>query len=98
MSAWLEIQRATGVERRAVTRDRAKGKCPGCGVEPFVLVRHGEPKQVNDRLTRVGTYCASCRDPVGYAYEEYEGIFGAKEDASVLDGRARVYGTERIRG
>lgn len=100
MKTWLEIQRADGVERRAVTVVRStdfgsehglvEGACPGCKVEPFRIHGHGTERFDRDTV-RAGTRCMNCKDPVGWCYTKVSTIFGLEEDERVLHGRARVY-------
>lgn len=96
MSIYLEIQRHSGNERRAVVGDPtsqagiAEGACPGSGVSPFRVVGAGL-----FRITRgwkSGGKCCACGDSVGWIVAESDSLFGREEDENVLvRGRARVY-------
>ena len=102
---WLEIQRATGVEKRCVDphpNNRqigvVEGPCPGCGSVPF-LIQASSP-EIYDRSTlRANGHAKCCGDAVGFVFVPKDTLFGLEEDRAVLVfGRARVYGLETPRG
>lgn len=95
----LEIQRTAGIETRRATSDGlVDGKCPGCGVEPFMVVGQAlESPSIHVR--RSGAFCVSCGDAVGYVNAPMddasrrmrgETMFGREEDEAIQL-RARVY-------
>ena len=88
MALRLEIERLSGIDDRAVSRDGiAAGACPGCKAEPFRIATHPPERG------RAGGRCVACNDPVGWVYEEPDTLFGKEEDDAILvHGRARVYG------
>jgi hypothetical protein len=90
----LEIERLSGIDERAVSRDGVvAGKCPGCLAEPFRILTH--PKDGD----RYGARCVDCNDPVGWVYVEPDTLFGAEEDAAMIGlARGRVYGLDKPRG
>lgn len=94
MNVWLEIQRATGTDRRQVmpngTHGIARGVCPGCGATPFMVQGHGRHRHTHDTFRAAGT-AKCCGDSVGYIYAKANTLFGLEEDEVVLNGRARVY-------
>lgn len=94
MTGHLEIHRADGIERRRLLatgeRARVEGACPGCQVQPFLVVCRGSHRQ-DDRTLRGGAYCVACGDPVGWLYVHPDTLFGLEEDERVTNGRARVY-------
>lgn len=98
MSVYLEIERHSGNERRGIKTDPGgsqaglvEGACPGCGVEPFLVVGAGLIRE--GRNWKSGGKCCACHDNVGWIIAEPDTIFGAEEDRAVLvHGRARVYG------
>jgi hypothetical protein len=98
VKAWLEINRESGVDKRAVSATRgspvglADGACPGCGTVPFLIQGHGVEIHSRDVLKSPST-AKCCGDPVGYVYAQADTLFGLEEDFAVLvHGRARVYG------
>jgi len=87
----LQIQRQSGIDKRAVSPDgTVEGKCPGCDAEPFYVKTH-PPQGHDDRTWKAGAYCCDCGDPVGWIYWAADTIFGTEEDERVLRGRPRVY-------
>lgn len=95
MTFHLEILRHSGPELRRVDPAGevgiAAGPCPGCGVEPFAVVGGGLVR-VDADTWRAEGHCQACGDPVGYLYARRDTLFGAEEDAAVLEhGRSRVY-------
>jgi hypothetical protein len=94
---WLEIQRSTGVDKRAVRSERgspvgtADGACPGCGTEPFLVQGDGLRRHTHDTY-RANGRSKCCGDAVGYLFAKTDTLFGLEEDDAVLrHGRARVY-------
>jgi hypothetical protein len=96
MTCWLDIQRATGIDRREVKPGghigTASGACPGCGIEPFHVQGSSPHRMPDDRTIRSGGHCVTCGDAVGWLYAQPDTMFGLEEDERVLNGRARVYG------
>lgn len=94
MKVWLEIQRVSGIERRAIKPDGprgiAEGACPGCGAAPFIVQGHGRHRHSRDTFRAAGT-AKCCGDSVGYIYANVSTLFGLEEDEAVLNGFARVY-------
>ncbi len=92
MKTYLEIQRATCVEKRAVDRDgKVEGICPGCSADPFII-KATRPEIYDDTRSRSQSRSVCCNEAVGYVYTTRSTIFGAEEDRAVLEfGRARVY-------
>jgi len=87
----LEIQRQSGIDKRAVSRDgTVEGSCPGCDAEPFYVKTHPSQRH-DDRTWKAGARCCECGDAVGWIYWAADTIFGTEEDERVLRGRTRVY-------
>jgi hypothetical protein len=97
----LEIERASGIDGRYVSRDgTVEGACPGCGSNPFRIATH-PAEDFGHGCLRAGARCRACNDPVGWFYTQAKAptIFGEEEDRNILQyGRARVYGMQEPRG
>lgn len=66
-----------------------RGKCPGCGCEPFHAQGHADIERGHDTYS-----CSSscgCGHPSGRMVVTFSTLFGLEEDERVLNGRARVY-------
>ncbi len=97
---WLEVQRASGVERRDVKPPDefggpglVDGECPGCGCKRF-LVRGSDLRPAGHDVVMSNGRAVCCGDPVGYLFGKVDTLFGAEEDRNMLDKdhvRARVY-------
>lgn len=94
---WLEIQRMSGVDRRAVHSDgglcaTAEGACPGCGAEPFLIQGTGRHRFNRDTY-KAGGVSKCCSQNVGWIFAKVDTLFGIEEDEAV-GARARVYRPE----
>ncbi len=71
---------------------RADGTCPACGARELRIAGKNKRPSVDDRAIIAEAFAVGCcGEEIGTIRAEPDTLFGVREDAAVLNGRARVY-------